>query len=139
MATSRSGRSRRSGLAGDDGHAALVERTFRAAHGRLIAALTRRFGVARLPLVENALQEACIRALDRPPSDTAEFEGWMLRVAYNAAIDEVRRERRSESLPPQIDAPEPVVVPELDDELCLMFLSCHPVLTRAAQIASRCA
>ncbi len=119
-----------------DRHVAL-ERAFRASHGRLIAALTRRFGVSQLAVVENAVQEAGLRALERWEGDagSGELEGWLLRVAHNLVIDGHRRDRRNvpvlehhlgEGAPPG---------PELDDELRLVFLSCHPSLPRAAQIA----
>jgi len=115
-----------------------IERAFRAAHGRLLAALTRRFGVDHLALVESALQEAGLRALERSPPGLAgpDLERWILRVAHNAAIDAVRRERLEVPLAEQhlADSVE-LPVPEVDDELRLVFLCCHPALTRAAQVA----
>src|SRR5262249_33641741 len=69
----------------------------------------------------------------------AELEGWLLRVAHNVIVDTLRRERRSVALS-EADAaaaepPAPELAPEVDDELRLIFLSCHPGLPRAAQIA----
>jgi len=121
---------------GSNRHLAL-ERVFRAAHGRLLAALMRRFGVDQLALIESSLQEAGIRALERWQGDgqNAELEGWLLRVAHNAVVDGLRRERRSVPLAEHhLGAVEPPT-PELDDELRLIFLCCHPALPRAAQIA----
>jgi RNA polymerase sigma-70 factor (ECF subfamily) len=113
-----------------------VERTFRGAHGRLMAALTRRFGVDNLALVESALQEAGRRALERWNGQSHELEGWLLRVAHNAIVDTLRRERVNEPLADDY-AGEPVAppVPEVDDELRLIFLCCHPALARSAQVA----
>lgn len=115
----------------------------RAEHGRLVAALVRRFGAARLALVENALQDAMVRALERWPDDgvPANASGWLLRVAHNAAVDALRRE--APPAPPDAPAPDldaPACQPDppapaLDDELRLMFLCCHPTLPRAAQVA----
>src|SRR5215468_8150455 len=45
-----------------------LDQRFRLGHGRVVAALTRRFGVERLPLIENAVQDAYVRALERWPS-----------------------------------------------------------------------
>ncbi len=51
----------------DDVIVALDQR-FRACHGRIVAALTRRFGVQRFAFIENAVQDAYVRALsDGPP------------------------------------------------------------------------
>lgn len=97
----------------------------------------RRFGVDQLVLVEGAVQEAGLRALEKWTGGAggAELEGWLLRVAHNVVVDALRRERRSVPLAPhQAGAVEPPA-PELDDELRLIFLCCHPALSRAAQIA----
>lgn len=117
-----------------------LSEAFRASHGRLIAALVRRFGAAHLSLVENAVQEAGVAAIEKgTPSlegaGPAGLERWLLRVAHNAMIDSLRRERRSVPLEDEhVGAADPPTA-ELDDELRLMFLCCHPTLSRAAQIA----
>jgi RNA polymerase sigma factor (sigma-70 family) len=100
----------------------------------------RRFGVAQLARIENAVQEAGVRAIERwqDREGSAQLEGWLLRVAHNALVDELRRERRLEPLSEQhagVAAPPVELELELDDELCLIFLSCHPSLARAAQVA----
>src|SRR5262249_18626926 len=98
---------------------------------------TRRFGADRLPLVENAVQDAYLRALERWPSDGApiEPERWLVRVAHNVVIHALRRESRLEALDDDpaaaIEAPTAF---ESDDELRLMFLCCDPILPRAAQV-----
>jgi RNA polymerase sigma-70 factor (ECF subfamily) len=114
-----------------------IERGFRAAHGRLMAALIRRFGVDQLALIESAVQEAGLRALERWNDEgrDATLEGWLLRVAHNGVVDALRRERKNVPLTEQhAGVAEPWAL-RLDDELCLIFLSCHPALPRAAQIA----
>lgn len=107
-----------------------------ASHGRLVASLLRHFGARDLGRVEAALQEAGLRALERWRGEPGPaLEGWLIRVAHNQLIDELRKEARHTELGerPEGDAPPPV--PALDDELCLIFLCCHPSLPRAAQIA----
>jgi RNA polymerase sigma-70 factor (ECF subfamily) len=116
---------------------AALERHYRVGHARILAALTRRFGVRHLPSVENAVQEAYVRALRRwpehgPPDDPA---GWLVRVAHNAVIDELRRERPMEALDSASDVSLDPPASDPDDEVRLMFLCCEPVLSRAAQIA----
>jgi predicted RNA polymerase sigma factor len=114
-----------------------VERAYRAAHGRLVAALMRRFGVENLGRIENAVQDAGLRALERwdGDSESAALEGWLLRVAHNAVVDALRHDNRSTSLEGHEGGVVPPPTPEVDDELRLIFLSCHPSLQRAAQIA----
>jgi RNA polymerase sigma-70 factor (ECF subfamily) len=116
---------------------AALERGFRAAHGRLVAALTRRFGLDHLALVETALQDAGLRAIEqwRDDAPAADLEGWLLRVAHNAAIDELRRETRNAPLLEHHLGASELPVPQVDDELRLIFLCCHPALPRAAQVA----
>jgi RNA polymerase sigma-70 factor (ECF subfamily) len=87
--------------------------------------------------IEGAVQEAGLRALERWSGDPqgAQLEGWLLRVAHNAFVDGLRHDRRNVPLSEaHLGAAEPPT-PEIDDELRLIFLSCHPALSRAAQIA----
>ncbi len=49
-----------------------------------------------VPDAEDAVQEACLRFLERPPHTTrdAELRAWLLRVTVNAAIDAKRERKR---------------------------------------------
>jgi RNA polymerase sigma-70 factor (ECF subfamily) len=120
----------------DDVRSAVEER-FRLGHGRVMAALTRRFGVQSFVLVENAVQDAYVRALERWPHDgmPEDREQWIVRVAHNALIDGLRREHPVQELEAGLNIAVDPPSFESDDELRLMFLCCDPVLTRAAQIA----
>jgi RNA polymerase sigma-70 factor (ECF subfamily) len=114
----------------------ILERTFRVARVRLVGALVRRFGMDQFALIEDAVQEAGLRALQRWNGDaqSKQLEGWLLRVAHNAVIDALRHEQRIVQLSePSLGVEQPEL--ELDDELRLIFLCCHPGLPRAAQIA----
>lgn len=115
-----------------------LETRFRQRHARVVGALTRRFGVRNFGLLEQAVQDAYVRALDRwtvsgLPDDP---EAWLVRVAHNSAIDALRRERSHLALAGAVEvaAEEPPSF-EAEDEIRLMFLCCDPSLTRAAQIA----
>lgn len=103
----------------------------------MVAALTRRFGVAQLAHIQSAVQEAGLRALERwPGGDGRELEAWLVRVAHNALVDELRKGTRQQPLGEELAELEAAApAPRLDDELCLIFLCCHPDLPRAAQIA----
>jgi len=76
-------------------------------------------------------------ALERWPSEgIPERPGaWLMTVARNRAIDQLRRNARyREKLVAfeQAGAPE---APEQDDRLRLMFMCCHPALSRESQVA----
>ncbi len=106
----------------------------RAYYPRVLAALTRRFGAAHLDQVEDAVQTALLRALEqRPPP--VDVEAWVLRVAGNHLVDGLRRSGRLEPLAAEYFGAADVEPAGVDDELALMFLCCHPSLSRAAQLA----
>jgi RNA polymerase sigma-70 factor (ECF subfamily) len=93
--------------------------------------------VHNFALVENAVQDAYVRALHRWPrqGQPGEPEGWLVRVAHNAVIDALRRERPMLALESAADVPAEPPAPGADDEIRLIFLCCSPVLSRAARIA----
>ncbi len=121
---------------------------FRAQYGQLVATLTRTLGAARLDLVEDATQEALLRALRVWPHRGVPDNpaGWLFRVARNGALDALRRERALADKLPTLTAalaalPEPGVGDDTDDEqlrddqLWLLFGCCHPALAPEAQVA----
>lgn len=127
----------------------LVDHLFRREAGRMVAALTRFMGPARLDLAEEVVQEALIQALKRWP-----FHGvpgnpraWLYRVARNLALDRLRRDasfRGKETSirdvlgPEERDGGQGEVLLEGevdDDQLRLVFLCCHPELARDARVA----
>ena len=123
---------------------------FRRESGRMIAALTRVFGVHNLALAEDVVQEAFCRALEAwrlrgvPENPSA----WLMATAKNCALDALRRERTARTFAPELGrlletewtlAP---VVEELfsagaikDDLLRMMFSCCHPQVPEEAQVA----
>ncbi len=116
---------------------------FRAASGRIVAALAARF--RNLALAEDAFSESCLRAVrvwpERGiPDDTA---AWLYRVAERIALDMLRKERVAALNIPDEPAPEASaediladdgrIIP--DERLRLIFICCHPAVvpdTRAA-------
>jgi predicted RNA polymerase sigma factor len=107
-------------------------------NGRLVAALTRRFGAAHLELIEDAVQGALARALERWPAGGVPDrpDAWLVRVAYNLVLDALRQGSQLTELPPEYEAAaDEVQLGVVDDALALIFLCCHPSLPRAAQLA----
>ena len=75
---------------------ALVEQLFRTASGELTAQLCARFGVVRLGLVEEAVQEAMLAALRTWPTQGVPDRpvAWLATVARNRVIDGIRKRSR---------------------------------------------
>jgi RNA polymerase sigma-70 factor (ECF subfamily) len=119
----------------------MVERVFRAEHGRAVAVLVRVFG--DIDVAEDAVQEAFAVAVERWPVDGVPPSpaGWIITTARRKAIDKLRREatrddRHAEALLLQAQqAPHEEVGPVQDDRLRLIFTCCHPSLALGAQVA----
>src|SRR5229473_5367187 len=128
----------------------LDDHLFRREAGRMVATLTRLFGVHNLGLAEDVVQDAFCRALE-----VWQFRGvpenpsaWLMATARNLALDTLRRQRTARNFAPELGqllqsewtlAP---VVEELfganaiqDGLLRMMFSCCHPQLSEEAQVA----
>jgi RNA polymerase sigma factor (sigma-70 family) len=128
----------------------LSEHLFRRESGRLVAALTRIFGVHNLALAEDVVQDAFCRALEvwkvrGVPDNPA---AWLMTVAKHRALDIVRRDRRAETFAAEFGRTlesEWTLVPALneafaastirDEQLRMMFSCCDPRLPEEAQVA----
>jgi RNA polymerase sigma-70 factor (ECF subfamily) len=128
----------------------LTERLFREEAGKLVAALTRYFGVDHLQLAEDVVQEALARALRVWP-----FYGvpknpaaWLMQTAKNLALDFVRRAKSFAEKETAIIASIEQATTDpatgdagfdeneiRDDRLRLLFVCCHPHLAQEAQVA----
>ena len=125
------------------------EHLFRRESGRMVAALTRIFGVQNLALAEDVVQDAFCRALEvwsfrGVPENPA---AWLMAAAKNRALDVLRRERTARTYEPELSrflqsewTLAPVVEEMLtdtaikDDQLRMMFSCCHPRLPEEAQV-----
>jgi RNA polymerase sigma-70 factor (ECF subfamily) len=123
-----------------------IEDAIVGARPQAIAALLRHF--RDLDLAEEAFQEASLRALQNWPRNGAPRDpvAWLIFVARNSAVDQVRRGSRNEPLPDEDVLVDPEksearLVEALDhadyrdDLLRLMFICCHPELPATQQIA----
>lgn len=130
-----------------DGPSRLVEHFFRHESAKLMAVLTRAFGVRHLDLIEDKTQEALITAMESwgRQGVPANPSGWIYRVARNRVLDALRREKTHQralawtqgneqqlvSLADQWIADDQVP----DSLLRMIFVCCHPALDRRSQIA----
>jgi len=82
----------------------LDEHLFRREAGRMVATLTRIFGVHNLALAEDVVQDAFCRALEvwkfrgAPENPSA----WLMATAKNRALDVLRRERTARTFAPEL-------------------------------------
>ena len=126
----------------------VVEAVWRIESPKLIATLTRLVG--DVGQAEDLAQDAFVAALEQwPVSGVPDKPGaWLMATAKHRAIDQLRRRtlvaRKHEELAPQMDAVREAAVAEFearlddpvgDDLLRLVFIACHPVLSREARTA----
>ena len=123
---------------------------FRRESGRLVAVLTRVFGVHNLALAEDVVQDAFCRAMEVwkfrgvPENPSA----WLMATAKNRALDMLRRQRTARTFAPELGrlldsewtlapAMEELFAPNAlkDDLLRMMFTCCHPALSEESQVA----
>jgi len=117
-----------------------IESIFREEHGRIVAALARRFG--DLDLAEDAAGEALLVAVEKWPAEGVPPNpgGWLTTTAVRRAIDRIRREslrdtKHQAALMITDDTPREPTGPVEDDRLRLMFTCCHPALPPEARVA----
>jgi RNA polymerase sigma-70 factor (ECF subfamily) len=128
----------------------LEEHLFRRESGRMIAALTRIFGVHNLALAEDVVQDAFCKAIEvwkvrgvpeNPPA-------WLMTTAKNRALDVIRRGRTAQIYAPEMGRlleSEWTIAPAVeeafaahtirDEQLRMMFSCCDPRLAEEAQVA----
>ena len=126
-----------------------VEHLFRHESGRIVSYLTRLLGPDHMDLAEEVVQEALLKALQSwsysgIPSNPA---AWLLQVARNSALDAIRHRKVATDNEPALVAEltsasrmlrSDDVTPDAnlrDDELCMIFMCCHPALSSEASIA----
>lgn len=128
----------------------LTDHLFRQEAGKLVAVLTNIFGIERLQLAEDVVQEAMVRALQTWPyyGVPKNPAAWLTQAAKNLALDTIRREKNFHEKQPQIIAhieqwpgeaeggSSPAFETEIkDDRLRMMFVCCHPLISQEDQVA----
>jgi RNA polymerase sigma factor (sigma-70 family) len=117
---------------------------------QVLGAVVRRFG--DFAAAEDAVQEALLAAALQWPVDGVPDNprGWLIHVAARRMTDQLRADlarRRRETVvvmeapadQPPTPSPESAIerglAPDQDDTLILLFMCCHPALTRPSAIA----
>jgi len=128
----------------------MVDHLFRHESGRLVAVLTRIFGIENLELAQDVVQDALVEAIHHwqykgvPDNPSA----WLFRVAKNKAVNEINRDRKKIQYSSDVihylqskwtagPALEYIFSEEEihDDVLKMIFACCHPAISSDSQIA----
>lgn len=132
---------------GSPGVRASIEAAWRAESARVVAVLVRM--LRDVDLAEELAQDTLVAALEKWPRDGVPDNpgAWLMAAAKNRGIDHLRRarllQRKHEELAFELesaheDAPRPEDGADDavgDDLLRLVFIACHPKLSREAQVA----
>jgi RNA polymerase sigma factor (sigma-70 family) len=113
---------------------------------QVLGAVVRRF--RDFAAAEDAVQEALVAAARQWPEEGVPDNprGWLIQVASRRMTDQLRadltRRRREAIVAMQapheaqvVPSPDQDIVTEQDDTLILLFMCCHPALTRPSAIA----
>ena len=126
----------------------LVDHLFRHEAGKMIAVLTRIFGMHNLQLAEDVMQESFLKAMqtwtfEDLPDNPA---GWLMQTARNKAIDIMRRQQNfqqySREVATQLLHDAESTVEQFfseneiaDSQLQMIFACCHSSLKEEDQVA----
>ena len=121
-----------------------VEHVFRHEYGKIVSYLTHKFGPSNLEKIEDAVQESLIKAMQvwgykKPPQNPT---AWLLRVASNHLIDNIRRGKKMTLAEDNLDFNNEKSMPEEvkldhqvnDSQLKMIFACCHPSISKEYQI-----
>ncbi len=122
----------------------IVDHLFRHHYGKMVAILTRFFGLSHIETIEDAVQDTFIKATlqwrkqlpDNP-------EAWLTQVAKNRTIDLLRSIKAEKNRIEQVSSgASSIPLNELfldyevaDSQLRMIFVACHPNLKPPEQIA----
>ncbi|MGX1928240.1 RNA polymerase sigma factor [Flagellimonas sp. 2504JD4-2] len=122
-----------------------IDHLFRNEYGKIVAVLTNKFGISNLEQIEDAAQDTFIKAMQVwayksiPDNPTA----WLYRVANNALIDVLRRNKKMDLLNDRqlkeegegSSDDEPSLNDSItDSQLKMIFACCHPSLSEEYQL-----
>jgi RNA polymerase sigma factor (sigma-70 family) len=123
-----------------------IDAVWRIESARLIASLTRL--VRDVGLAEDLAQGALVAALEQWPESGIPDNpaAWLMTTAKHRGIDQIRRnvrlEEKHQQIGHELELQNEVGIPEVDDSedmgddlLRLIFISCHPVLSKEARLA----
>ena len=122
----------------------IVDHLFRHQYGKMVAILTRFFGLSHIETIEDAVQDTFIKATLQWRSQIPENpEAWLTKAAKNRTIDLLRKVKAEQNrLDKLVSGPATHQLNEMfldheieDNQLRMIFVACHPILHPKEQIA----
>ena len=121
-----------------------LDHLFRHHAGQMVSILSRIFGLEKLDMIEDAVQDALISALKTWPY--AGFpdnpRAWLIQVSKNKILDRLRRDSRNTSDEELVNTLHSVDAADIyfekevgEDQLRMIFACCHPAIPPDAQVA----
>jgi RNA polymerase sigma factor (sigma-70 family) len=124
----------------------ILDHVFRHESGKMKSVLVRLFGSQNIELIEDAVQDALVRAVEQwsMKGIPANPSAWLIEVAKNRMLDILRRGAKSVAFAgdeAEYAIPDTAQFPEeenersiQDDVLAMMFTCCHPSIGVEVQI-----
>ncbi|MCI0617216.1 sigma-70 family RNA polymerase sigma factor, partial [bacterium] len=127
----------------------LAEHFFRHEYSKMVAVMTRYFGISQVDLAEDVVQDTLLEAIkfweykgipDNP-------KAWLYTVAKNKALNAIKRKKLQNRYENEIEHAHAgqnleASIDQLfseqriaDDQLRMIFACCHPVISQESQIA----
>ncbi len=122
----------------------IVDHLFRHQYGKMVAILTKLFGLTNLEIIEDAVQDTFLKASLKWRNQLPENpEAWLTQAAKNRVIDllrqlNVQKERIEKTVHGSIarEINEYFLDHEVEDsQLRMIFVACHPSFSQKEQIA----
>jgi len=122
----------------------VVDHLFRHQYGKMVSILTKVFGISNLELIEDAVQDTFVIAIQKWRKGVPENpEAWLTMAAKNRAIDILRNLKSSEERIINLKSgTETIAFNNLflkheieDSQLRMIFTACHPKLDSRDQIS----
>lgn len=118
-----------------------IDHLFRSEYVKLTSFLTSKFGVSNIDIIEDAVQEALLKAMRLWSfKEIPENPGkWLYRVSHNKIIDVLRRQSKTVMFNPEImkdyeDGDFSIDDGIQDEQLKMIFACCHPSMKETEQV-----
>lgn len=122
----------------------MIDHLFRHQYGKMVSILTRIFGLNHLEMIEDAVQDTFISAMQKWRNKIPDNpEAWLTQAAKNRVVDLIRKIKAENSRAEKFDnGPSTIAIDQLfmedqieDSQLRMIFTACHPALDPRDQIA----
>jgi RNA polymerase sigma factor (sigma-70 family) len=122
----------------------VVDHLFRHQYGKMVAILTRIFGLSNLETIEDAVQDTFVKAISSWRNQMPDNpEAWLTQAAKNRVLDLFRKLSAEKKSVSKMESGQNVMaINELfldneieDSQLRMIFAACNPILNPRDQIA----